>query len=535
MKLKLENIPGLSKLTRDYFSTFEKTGPFFNGHFQDCSSFKNIANRLQIVNRPHRNELADILIDQNRNFNAADATFQNIELLRQPDTLAVVSGQQAGLFGGPLFTIHKSLTAIKLANTLTQRLGRPVVPVFYLVSEDHDFEEIKSTTYIDKRNAVKSLTFEPETLPDRIPVAQIKLNDNILQLLETLDADLPDTEFKADWMQKLKSAYTSGEFLHIAFARWYQSLFAEYGIVLFDSSDSRVKPFLSDLFEKELREDVCNPAMQKTNNQLEKAGYHTQITVQSGRPNLFLLDNGRHGLQRKGDEFISLGDNRKYTLDELVAQPEKLSPKVSTRPIAQDILFPTVAYVGGPGEIAYWAQLKGIYDAMDMNMPVVYPRAAFTLIEPKIQKHLDAFGLTAEQVITDPEGVIKDVMQSRIPTDIREQFAALQSQLGEQLASLGTAAKEIEPTLQSAFEKTGGNMEKQIASLESRVLKAVEQREQVTRNQLESIVNHLMPEGGLQERKINILPFLVKYDTPLLRRIYDEIEIAKFEHKGIEL
>ena len=533
MKMDIDKIPGLSQLFRDYVNNAPGSASFFNGPFQETSSYQSVAEKLDSVDR-RRDELVAILTEQNRTYGAGEATFNNINLLSDPKTLAVVTGQQAGLFGGPLYTTHKALTTIKLARNLSEQLQRPVVPVFYLVSEDHDFDEIKSTGYIDKTNSHKTLNFQPDPFPERSPVAEISLNSSVTGLIDTLGNDLADSEFKAAILDKLNSAYRSGEKIHISFARWFQELFNGYGIILYDSADPRPKSMVTNIFERELTDNISNRALSDTNARLERAGYHTQITVHNDRPNLFILDHGRHSLRREDGSYINMSNNDRYSAGDLLKRPERLSPKVSLRPLVQDALFPTVAYVGGPGEIAYWAQLKGIYDALNMTMPVVHPRAAFTLIEPKVQRHLDSFSLNAAQVIADTPAAVKAVLQSRVPEDIQQRFRTLQETLGKQMEGLAKSAAVIDPTLLTVFDKATAGLIKQVESLENKVTRAVEQREQVTRRQLETITTHLMPDG-LQERSINILTFLVKYDKALLQRLYDEIDLFTFEHKLIGL
>ena len=183
----------------------------------------------------------------------------------------------------------------------------------------------------------------------------------------------------------VKSYYKDGVGFHTAFSLWFQHLFKKYGIVIFDSSDPRAKKIVQPVFERELKEQITVNAIKQTNEQLLQNGYHVQIPILENRPSLFILENGRHSLEGDGKEYVNKHSNQKIAVEELINNPQKLSPKAPLRPIVEDTLFPTIAYVGGPGEISYWAQLKGVYEKFNLPMPIVFPRAAFLLLNQKLK------------------------------------------------------------------------------------------------------------------------------------------------------
>ncbi|HPG39204.1 MAG TPA: bacillithiol biosynthesis cysteine-adding enzyme BshC [bacterium] len=535
MTLAIEKIPGLSKLATDYLGNPEKVQLFFNGDYRQWDNYKRVTGQAVKTPRPFMPEFIEILLEQNKTFGCPQSTLEHIAALRRPDTLVVATGQQTGLFSGPLYTIYKALTTIKLARELSGRLGVNVLPVFYLVSEDHDFVEVSDCGFIDKENKYSSLHYQPDVLAERIPVAQVILEEKITNLISQFADSLTDSEFKSGIFSALRECYAPGIAYHTAFARWFTRLFAGYGIILFDAADPRYKPFVAPVFARELQENITVAAMRQTGAELEQAGYHQQLAVQPGRPALFLLKNGRHSLEQQGADYKLLSTGEILTIAELLQTPQNLSPKAALRPLIQDTLFPTVAYVGGPGEIAYWAQLRRVYTALNLTMPVVYPRAAFTLVEPKIQRHLQRFALTPQECIADPQGAAERVMRALLPTDMTQQFETLKSNLQRDLQTVRDKITATEPTLQPVVDKTLLNITGQLEGLENKVMKAVEQRGDVAAGQVRTVMENLAPGQSLQERKLNITPYLVKYDWSFLEVLYQAVEIGSFKHKLLEL
>jgi len=535
MSISAEKMPGFSQLVIDYLTDQQKLKNFFTGDYRDRQSYKRIAEKVIKTQRPFKADLIEILTEQNISFGCGQTTLENISGLNDPETLVVATGQQVGLFSGPLYTIYKALTTIKLAHELSSRMKVTVLPVFYLVSEDHDLDEVKWCGYIDRNNQYNTLIYDAQKSTNRTPVSDIELDDSISSLIARFAESVFDTEYKQELLTFLRECYEPGVKYHIAFARWFTRLFEKYGIILFDSSDGRYKPFVKHIFTKELTELASINALQKTNQELTDRGYHTQIAVQPDRPNVFILKDGRHSLRQQGNKYINMFSGESYTVEDILAHPERLSPKAALRPLVQDTLFPTVAYVGGPGEIAYWAQLKGLYAAMQLHMPVVCPRAGFTLIEPKIKRHLEKFALAPEHVITDPRDSIDKTLSSYIPADIKDRFTNIQSNLSHDLKLLSEKIIKSEPSMKTVIEKTAAGIEKQIEMMEQKVIKAVEQRDQIVSEQLRAISDNLIPEKTLQERKVNILPYLIKYGPTLLDRLYDAVDTAAFEHKMMEL
>jgi len=535
MKLPPSALPFGSQLSKDYVQSFPAVAEFFYGDYRLEKLYHTLASRVDQTPRADRGRLIEILTEQNESFGGGAATRHNLRLLAKPDSLAVVTGQQVGLFSGPLYTLYKALTTCKLAADLTHRLDRPVLPVFYLVSEDHDFDEVRWVGWWDKANQFQKLVYTPARMPQRLPMSEVLLEPGIELLLQDLQDWTPPSEFKSAWMDVLARCYHPGTSMATAFAHFFSHLLAEWGVVLLNASDPRLKELAQPIFQQELNNLTSVSAIQQTNVELMKKGYHTQLTVHPTRPHLFVLNQGRHSLEKERDRFVDMHSRTAYTSEELLQQPSTLSPKAALRPIVQDWLLPTLAYVAGPGEIAYWAQLKRAYAGFGLPMPMVVPRAGFTLVEPKIQRHLEKFSLTSAEVIAQGKMGRTKVEARLLPPTVMEQLNELRQLLAKKWPDLSSSITALDATLLSPSQKTEAQINAALQQLENRVVRALQQKEAVMADQLQAIYASLWPGDELQERQANILPFLVKYGPAILTLLYQQIDWQAAEHQIIHL
>jgi len=535
MYLSSAILPETNQLAIDYALQYDKVGEFFSADYHAPSSYPRIAESVDRAQHADRATLVALLEEQNKNLQAGERTSEHLSQLARPESLAVVTGQQAGLFGGPLYTLYKALTTCRMARHLTEFLGRPVVPVFYLVSEDHDFEEIRWAGFIDQQNEYRKVLYQPSTSFARIPVVDILLDSSIDAVLEAFDQGTPASEFKQDFLANLRLDYRPGNSIVRSFASWFMRLLKEWGMIFFDPSDGRAKELALPILKQELLDDLSVRAIFAANKSLAAAGYAPQLAIHAERPHVFILDNGRHSLQRHRGDFINMGDRSSWTAEALLSQPQILSPKAALRPVFEDFLFPTIAYVAGPGEIAYWAQLKKMYEAFTVPMPVVVPRAAFTLIEPRVQKNLDRFGLTVQEVLTRGGSIWEERRRSERPQEISRALASLQSVMDREWLALKNIALGIDPTLQSPAEKTEQNLKNSLTQFENRIHVALEQKQSQTSGQYKSIEQAILPGGHLQERQMNLIPFLFKYGPDFIRFIAETIDVNRLEHQVLSL
>lgn len=518
----------------------------YAGDWGDSDTRRTIAETVS--HQPaNRNVLADTLIEQNRHWSPEDtlppAVAANIEALRDPESVAIVTGQQAGFFGGPLYTIYKTITTLQLAEEVAEETGRPVVPVFWIAGEDHDFEEIAHASILH-RNEVVRLDYPESALPNGNrdnagAVGRIKLSGEINALLDTLDEHLPDSDFKPRVMNPLREAYREGRTIGDAFARLIRSLFSETGLVLIKPDDARLKRLATPLFRRDLTDSqTAVDSVLSAGEQLEEDGYHAQ--VHAAPTNLFLLDeHGRLPIDREDGGFRLRGTDRTFTEPELLgrldASPEDFSPNVVLRPLMQDTLLPTLAYIAGPGETSYFAQYKSVYEWAEIQMPLIHPRASVSLVESKVQSVLDAFDLSIADLTGDVEQLFQTLVVGEMEVDVDAVFGEALAQIHGAINTLKPHVEEVDRTLVKSAEAARAAVAKEMNDLKQRVVRAEKRQQDELRAKLDKACVNLVPGGSLQERRINVLYFLNKYSPDLIGDLQAALSIDTSEHQVVNL
>lgn len=538
MKIKAKDLPAQSRLFVDYLENYSRLAAYFNIPYFDESA---IATHFDILNQhayPSQ-QLAEVLMDQNSAFGAGSRTMEHLEALHSGKAYVVITGQQVGLFGGPLYVLYKALTAIKLADRWRRLFQRCFVPVFWLASDDADFVEVNHVTFLEKSFENKTLILDLK--PDgQVPVHQIRLGPQIEPVLQALDASLHQTEFKAEILGRLAAAYQPKASMSQAFGTWMMTLLRDFGIVLIDPADRRIKALLTDVFAQEIRErSPSTEAVLETTQRLEKSGYSPQVPLRHGRLNLFYLDGERKALELDGDGFRTTDASCKFTeselLDLVASHPERFSPNVILRGITQDSIFPTAAYIAGPSEIAYFAQLKGVYARFDVPMPVIYPRKSLTLIEPNIDRIIDKFSLTMQDVWCGVDEKLKALARQQLPGSLLEALAAMRESWPQQVLGLRDEVHRVDPTLVKMLENTAGKLRGTIDLLEKKIVQAGKRKNDIARQQLQKVGAALYPNQMLQERVHNVTPYLVKYGPLFIERLYEVLDIAGYCHQIVRL
>jgi len=528
-------LPGMSRLAADYCTHVPAAAGFFAGDFSRPEAWLERAAEVGRADRADRSRVVAALRRQLEQLEAGPQSMASLEALSSLDALAIVTGQQAGLFGGPLYTLYKALTICKLARHWSERLGRPVVPVFYVVSEDHDFVEVQGAGYLEGGRTLKKALYSPANPGERMPVGLMKLEAEIEAVLTELAGSVPEAEFKAEVIADLASCYQPGTGFSAAFTHWYARLLGELGMVFLDPADPELKRIAAPLFRLELEKRVTVERIEIANAELLAEGYHVQLPVHPLRPALFLLRDGRHSLELAGDGYRNLHGGEILSIDELMAAPEQLSPKAALRPLFEDYLLPTLAYVGGPGEIAYWAQLAGVYAGFELPMPMVVPRAGFTLVEGRSRRTLERFGISAAELVQRPAEVLAALRERLVPADLAGELAELKELIGQRWSHLAAGITALDPTLQVPAEKSLQQLLHTLSQLEQKVARAVASRESAGHAQLEALIAALFPSGILQERQLNAVPFLCRYGRGLISELYEAIEAADPGHCVVEL
>src|SRR3990172_1191285 len=389
----------------DYLHRYRTLSQFFPGDPFERESWTTVARELDAATHP-RAAVARTLLDLNRDLGGDDAALSSVTALGE-GALAVVTGQQVGILGGPLYTLYKALSAVRVARSASSQLRRPVVPLFWMDADDHDFDEVRHAHLLSPSGELVSVHYEVGGGESRIPVGGRRLEPAIEKVLEAASQALPASEFKAELLQALE-AYAPGRSLAEAFGSFLLRLTRGTGLAVVDPSLPALKRLAVVLFRRELAEgQESKKSVRAATEKLVAAGYHAQATTVDSQLNLSYARPERHPISVEGNGFrlapyggvLSRGEVERL-LDE---EPECFSPNVLLRPLYQDTLLPTLAYIAGPSELAYFAQLRGLYAHFGVTMPLVAPRASFTVVERAQARFLERYGVDLTRLNSDDE------------------------------------------------------------------------------------------------------------------------------------
>ena len=532
--LPFSQVPHSSRLFLDYLSYAPAIHELYPRSPEFSEWLKEEAGRVR-YDDSRRARVSEILEKQNREFGAGEKAFANIERLRR-GALTAVTGQQVGLFGGPLFSIFKALTAAKLAAEATAA-GVECVPIFWLATEDHDLAEVNHVSLISESGGPEALAAASRGVADA-PVGTVKLGPEIEPVVERAVWLLGDSEV-AKW---LREAYRPGETLGSAFAKLFARLFAGWGVILLDPADKDLHELVKPLFRSAIeRCSEIDDALLARGKALEAAGYHQQVKVTAATTPLFQVKNGsRTAIRHKNNdaaEFL-IGDERisaKELLDRIDSAPEQFNPNVLLRPVVQDYLLPTLAYTGGAAEVAYFAQVGVVYEKLLGRVTPVLPRFSATLVEPKPQRILEKYGLGLPDLFHGPEKLREMMAQRTLPSDLKTRFEEAKSALEKSLSLIRFSLNRLDPTLVEAATNAEAKMQYQLSQLEGRAARAELQRNEVLTRHAEALSNALFPNKVLQEREIAGISFVARYGPALLKDLYETIRTDCHDHQVLEI
>lgn len=548
-------LPNFNNLFLDYISFGEeeqkKLNPFFNAFYKTNEDFfKVIDEKIHNYNTNRffdKNALIDILKRQNVEFGGTESTATNIELLKREDTFAVVTGQQVGLYTGNIYTIYKTLTAVKLAKNLKERYPQfNFVPVFWLESEDHDIDEANHIYILNKQNELVRIGFESEQANDddgsarrsTKPVGSTKFEEMIYSINEQLRSGLLDTDFKEKVMSIISECYKEGSDYKTAFAKMMNLLTGDYGVVFIDPSDAEVKRLLIPVFEKELRTSpkMCESII-TASAELEK---NYDLQVKPKVINMFYLHNeNRLPVEpREGGKFAIKNSKRRFENEEMFAAleetPELFSPNVVLRPICQDYLLPTIAYVGGPAEISYFAQLKPAYAHYELTMPVIFPRTSVSIIEGKISKFMNNYNVNFEDIFHSNVLVTK-VVEKLSEVKVDDEISKYTDDINKIFYDMKNMTAKVDQTLLNTVDNMKEKLKQNIEILRNKLINSQAKKSEITTSQIDKVANNIFPNDNLQERMLNITYFINKYDLSFIKKLYHEMDPLNFNHQVIDL
>lgn len=537
--LPFAQIPHSTRLFTDFLSYSPSVRPFYphSPHFGEW--VKTEASNIQ-YDPARRERISAILERQNKSWDASPQTLSNLNRFRR-GAAAIVTGQQVGLFGGPMFSIYKALSAVKLAEEATAA-GVESVPVFWLATYDHDLAEVNHVSILGPDLLLRTLTTSSHSTPGA-PVSQVRLGEEIVPVVEEAVSLLGDSEAS----QLLRESYRPGETLGTAFARFNARLFAVWGVIVLDASDLELHRIAAPIYQAAVQQaGEIDDALLARGETLEAAGYHQQVKVTSSSVLVFTLQNGaRVPIQRRTNgestEFVIASETATEKLssaelvDRIAATPEKFSPNVLLRPVVQDYLLPTLAYAGGAAEAAYFAQAGVVYEKIAGRVTPIVPRFSATLVEPKIQRGLEKYGITVLDTFQGADELRRLLAARAMSADLQAAFARANKSVEESFSSLHEALTKLDPTLAEASQNAVSKALYQLDRLRERAMAAELRRSEVVARKAELLNQTLYPEDALQERGIAGVYYVARYGIELLNSLYDAIHTDCLDHQILEL
>ena len=540
--LAFERIPHQSRLFLDYLRDPLALRQFYPSAVRFHHELPMRAAEVLTAHQVDRNKVCDALEVMNAGWGAGEETQRNIKLLRDSDCLAVVSGQQAGLFTGPLYTIYKAISAVKLAGCLSQR-NTKAVPVFWIAAEDHDFMEVARAEFIGRDCRLASVEVSTELHHEGQPVGRVALDESINGVVDRLFELLPNSEFSADMLALVRSAWQPGRTYAEAFACMMTSLLKRYGLIFLDPLDPQLKKLAAPLYAQAARQaPEIAEAIEKRSRELETAGYHAQVTASANSFPLFLHDRegARHAVLRLDNgKYKARECDEEYSADELaelaLASPERFSPNVTLRAVVQDYLLPTIAYYGGAAEIAYFAQTAEVYRVLGRPATPILPRSSLTMIERHTGRLLERYGLSLADFFDGLDPLVARVVEEHLGSATAKLFTKSEENVNQELDNLGRQLETIDPTLASALETGRRKINYQLEGLRTRFHRAQIGRDEAALRQLQRAFDQLYPNKDLQERHINIASLLARHGTYVIDWIYNAINLGSTEHQIVYL
>jgi bacillithiol biosynthesis cysteine-adding enzyme BshC len=527
LSVDIRRFPWIRPLASDYVYKYDSLAPFFAGDPSDPAAWRDA---MACVSRHPRDRqaIARLVQDQQARRGAPPESIAAAAQLRDSETVAIVTGQQAGLFGGPLFTLLKAITAIRLAERVRSEHRVQAVAVFWIDSEDHDWNEVKACGVLDQELDFHRIAIgDPPGAHER-PVARVQLDQSVNEAIARLQATLSPTEFTPNLLELLRGAYREGAGVSEAFGRWLESVLGPRGLVVYDAADPAAKRLAVPLFVHEIEHagETARLAAE-AGAALEARGYHAQVAPQTGNLSLFHLDGGRAAIRIEGGGF-RVGDRtetKTTLLDKVNRAPEEFSPNVLLRPVLQDALFPTICYVAGPNELAYLGQLAGVYRACGMPMPLIQQRATATLIDSNAMRFLTRYNLPLETLQPQDEAALNALLASQLPPGVEDSLTEAARAVEERMDALARAVLQIDPTLESAARSTLGRMSDDLKKLHAKIIQGAKRKDDTLRRQFKHAQAQAFPCGGPQEREIGFVYFLNKYGLGLVDRLADELPL----------
>ncbi|MEG0259855.1 MAG: bacillithiol biosynthesis cysteine-adding enzyme BshC [Lysinibacillus sp.] len=538
MRLESIQVPVKNQVLTDYWSKNTAIHSFFEYEYNH-TSFQKRANYLK-GNAKDQTVLASVIRQFMKPLGLSDKANEHIQQL-QEGAVAVVGGQQAGVLTGPLYAIHKAITVITLAKQQSEKLHMPVVPVFWIAGEDHDLEEINHTFTVNN-GEIKKRAYSERSKYKTMASTTVLNKEVMTEFIDKVIMDFGETEHTKEIVMALQGALTQSKTFTDFFARLMNQLFAHEGLLLIDAADDKFRQFESNYFAHIINnsEEIARLVTEQE-QELEKAGYGLPIQATNEAANLFYVKDGeRYLLERRQGLFVNLSANIKLTKEEIfdIAEnhPEQLSNNVVTRPLMQEMTFPVLAFVGGPGELAYWATLKNAFSVLGLQMPIFALRLNITLVTRQVEQLLNEYDLTVQDVWYGKverlkEQFISDVQDSKA----KHQIEQLKQVINESYAELETHLLEQTLHLNKVVGKNKENHTKQLDYLQQKIEQSVLQKHEATIRKFTTLQDELYPNGAYQERTFNPYQYMNDYGLSLIEDLAENSYTISNSHYVVYL
>lgn len=557
--LPFSGVPNQTKLFLDYLQDPLALNHFYPNAVRFHHELAAFAPHVTASYTTNRTAVCDALARMNTAWGAGEKTLANIEVLRAADSVAVVTGQQIGLFTGPLYTIHKALTAVKIAACLNAR-GVAAVPIFWMASEDHDWDEVSAADFLACDARLARVEASAHLHDTERAVGEVVLDDSINATVERLFDSLPNTEFTPELRRALQDAYASERTYTEAFARFLTFLTARFGLVLLDPLDLELKRLAAPIYSEAARSALTlAESLVRRTEELTRAGYHAQVMTSADAFPLFLhadtsgaTPGARQALTRNADGRYEVKSAKpakntrgakqqteswsaKELADWAATEPARFSPNVTLRAVVQDYLLPSVCYIGGAAEVSYFAQISAAYETLERPVTPILPRASLTVVEPRANRTLARYNLQLANLFAGFDALSRRIVEEQLGIGGAAAFRESETLIEESLNRLQTELTRVDSTLAGALTTSRRKIAYQIESLRTRFVRAELGRHRATHRQLERLFTALYPESALQERHLNMVSLLARHGDYCISWLYDSIDLTSSDHKIVYL
>lgn len=522
------SLPATNRFATEYLAQSQAIQHYFHYRYDNNVDYKN---RLEELNERTfmRTELTHHIEQFMANFPTSDQVRESLEKLKMPNSTVVIGGQQAGILTGPLYTINKVLSIILLAKQKEAELHIPVVPVFWIAGEDHDYQEVNHV-YIEKNNKIEKRIY-PEKVHDKRMISDVPLDRELCkQWVEEIVQSFGETSYTKDLLQFLEEAIDQSKTVVDFFAFIIMYIFKDSGLLLIDSGDGKLRNLEKEFFLHQINsfEEITNK-VKLQQEELKQNGFLNTIDISSNAVNLFYYDKLHHDrvlleYDHTHSLFIGKEGHIQFTKEQLIEIasefPEKLSNNVVTRPIMQEWLFPTLAFIAGPGEIAYWAELKQAFELFKLKMPPIVPRINLTFLDRSIETDLNELSLELIDTLTNGTEQAKREFLNSIKDDRLEMlFEKTKQELFQNYETIESYLQNNDRGIIPLLKKNEDRLMKEIMFMQERVEDSIRKKHEVVINKFDRVENALWPAGSPQERVLNGLYFINRYGPGLINDI----------------